>query len=137
MAIAYKCDCCHKCFDPIDAPDKEFIKLNACYIFKGKDTVTVGKGGKFEEYLDHIDLCENCSDKFIKLLKSNNKQENKKNEEKSENVDDSLNDFHIAFDAFLKDIGSRGTAILRDFVHGNSNSETSEREGESKQDSPD
>lgn len=137
MAKAYKCDCCYKCFDPQDTPKDLFITFKDGFIFKGENVERLEalNGNKYEEFIHNIDLCKDCSEKFISLLKSNKKEE--KIDEKINDTNDPLVDFNKSVNEFLKDIGSRGTAILRDFVYGNSDGKTSEREGKSEKESKD
>lgn len=136
MAKAYKCDRCNICFDPQDTPNDLFITFNDSFIFKGENAERLETHGcRYEEFIPSVDLCKDCSEKFISLLKSNKKEE--KPNEKTDKTDDPLADFTKSVNDFLKDIGSRGTAILRDFVYSNSDSKTSERKSDSKQDGSD
>ena len=133
MAKAYKCDCCKKCFDPTDYPEDLFIQFETGCIFKGKNSGIAGLNGKYENFLNRVDLCKDCSGHIISLL--NQHKENV--DEKDNKADDPLADFDKSVNDFLKDIGSRGAAILRDFVYGNSNGKTSERKSGTKQDGSD
>lgn len=137
MSKAFKCNRCHKCFDPSDNPDDIFVQAKDIYASLGKyynDVDTIGKS--YEERIPSIDLCKECSKMFVNFLNNDDSRKEQKDEEtSSSNTDDGImSDFNKSVNDFLKDIGSRGAAILREYIYGSDRkSETSERKSNAEE----
>lgn len=135
MSVAYKCDHCGKCYDPTENPEGLFLNIRTGFISKGKSFLNHGPLGEpFVEDVGNRDFCKDCTKIILKQI---NRQEDKKNEKKPKDSNDIVDEFHNAIDDFLKEVGSRGTAILREYIYGDRDGDFIERKGNTKEDSTD
>lgn len=70
MSKAFKCDCCKKCFDPLTYGDNKFMQIDTVWIMKGYQYPDGDpKGERYTDYFKNIDLCKECTEKILNVLK--------------------------------------------------------------------
>lgn len=107
MARVYKCDHCGKCYDSQDFPGDSFLHIEKGYVAKGIDLtdppkmLTLYKTEENVIELSHLDFCQDCTQKILKMITKQEVNENAENLEKAcklyfspdmDNLDDIINE---------------------------------------------